>query len=154
MDQILNQVMRPGTLVLAVAIFIATFFTRRVVELLRPNWKRKASEMEAKAMYGGMAAMWWNEIGLPAVPVVYGILTGLSHSEFLHGPLSTEKVLARLMWGGGIGWFSSILYKSVRKAILSKTGIDIQPTSGTIPPPAPEPGVTPMTGPTDPGSGG
>jgi len=137
MDQLVNQLLTPGTLLLSVAIFIATFFTRRFVELLRPNWKKQAHELSAKPTYLGQGGLWWNDFVLPLIPVVYGFGTAPTNVEFLYGPLTKEKLFIRLMWGGGIGWFSAVLYKGVSKALKAKTGIDIDPASASIPPQPP-----------------
>jgi hypothetical protein len=137
MDQLTSQLFTFGTLLLAVSVFIATFFTRRFVELVRPNWKKQAHELSAKPTYLGQGGLWWNDFVLPLVPVIYGFMTAPTNVEFLYGPLTKEKLFIRLMWGGGVGWFSGVLYKGVSKAVKAKTGIDIDPSSVSIPPKPP-----------------
>lgn len=134
MDGILEHLMRPGTLVVAVAVVILTFFTKKVSETAWPSLKKRATEMEAAPMYMTMFAMWWNEVILYAIPVVFGAAFGLVRSEFLHGTI--VDLGGRLAFCAGTGWFSGLLYKGVRKAIMQKTGIDIHP-NGSITPPAP-----------------
>jgi hypothetical protein len=140
MDQFTSQFLTFGTGLLAVSIFISTFFTRRFVELLRPGWKKQGHELEAKATYLGQAGLWWNDFVLPLIPVLYGSLAAFTNVELLFGPLSKEKLFVRFMWGGGIGWFSGVLYKGVSKALKSKIGVSIDPNaSSDPPPPAPPP---------------
>lgn len=139
MDQLTSQLFTFGTLLLAVSIYGGTFFTRRFVELLKPSWKKQAHELSAKPTYLGQGGLWWNDFVLPLIPVVYGILTAPTNVEFLYGPLTKEKLFIRIMWGGGIGWFSGVLYKGVSKAVKAKTGIDIEPASTTSIPPQPPP---------------
>jgi hypothetical protein len=93
--------------------------------------------MEAKSMYIDRGGLWWNELFLPLTPVLYGTLTAFTNIELLYGPLTKEKLFVRFMWGGGVGWFSGVLYKGVSKMIKSKTGIDIEPGSTTTPPAPP-----------------
>jgi hypothetical protein len=69
--------------------------------------------------------------------VIYGFATAPTNAEFLYGPLTKEKLFIRLMWGGGVGWFSGVLYKGVSKAVKAKTGIDIDPSTSSIPPQPP-----------------
>jgi hypothetical protein len=137
MEQLTSQLLTFGTLLLAFSIFITTFFTRRFVELLKPNWKKQAHELDPKPTYLGQGGLWWNDFVLPLVPVVYGTLAAFTNVELLFGPLTKEKIFIRFMWGGGIGWFSGVLYKGVSKVIKAKTGIDIDPSSTSVPPQPP-----------------
>jgi hypothetical protein len=43
----------------------------------------------------------------------------------LHGDI--KDLGGRLLFQGGVGWFASFMYKVLRKVILKKTGVDIQP---------------------------
>lgn len=141
MDQLISQLLTFGTLLLATSVFIATFFVRRFVELLKPTWKKQAHELSAKPTYLGQAGLWWNDFVLPLLPVIFGCGTAFVNAEFLYGPLTNEKLFIRFMWGGGIGWFSGVLYKGVSKVVKAKTGIDIDPSSTSTPPPPQAPGV-------------
>jgi len=85
MEEITSQILRPGTFAIAVAVFIATFFTRRVVEILRPTWKNS----KGTAPYTGKMQMWWNSVIIYAVPVVFGMLFSLSKSVWLFGEIDT-----------------------------------------------------------------
>lgn len=137
MDQLTGQLLTFGTLLLAVSTFVVTFFIRRGVELARPTWKKQAHELSAKPTYLGPAGLWWNDFVLPLIPVVLGLLSAFTDAEVLYGALAKEKLFIRFMWGGGVGWFSSVLYKGVSKVVKAKTGIDIDPASTSDPPPAP-----------------
>lgn len=139
MDQLTSQLFTFGTLLLAVSIFITTFFIRRGVELARPTWKKQAHELDAKPTYLGQGGLWWNDFVLPLIPVILGTIAAFTDVELLFGPLTKEKLFIRFMWGGGIGWFSGVLYKGVSKMVKSKTGIDIDPASTSVPPAPPAP---------------
>lgn len=135
MDQLVTQFTTFGTLLLALSTVISTFFVRRAVELARPTWKKQAHELSAKPTYLGQGGLWWNDFALPLIPVLFGSLASITQSELLFGDLAKEPGFIRFMWGGGIGWFSGVLYKGVSKAIKAKTGIDIEPASTSMPPP-------------------
>lgn len=132
MEQMTNQLMTTGTLLLAVTIVIATFFVRRAVELARPGWKKQAHELAAKPTYLGQAGLWWNDFVLPLMPVLFGLVAAFTSSELLFGPLAGERLFIRFMWGGGIGWFSGVLYGGVAKAVKARTGIDITPAGPAV----------------------
>lgn len=144
MEEITSQLLRPGTFAVAVMVVIATFFLRRIMEGVFPSLKKKADENSPEVTYENRAAFWWNTVVLYAIPVVAGMLFGLVSSEFLHG--SIDSVGGRVMFQGGIGWFSSFLYKIFRKLVLKKTGVDINP--GSIKPPSMEGDVKPEPPPT------
>lgn len=116
---ITSQIMRPGTFAMAVAVFIATFFTRRVVELLVPLLKHPKDA----AKYSSKLSLWWNGVILYAIPVVFGGLFSLSKSVWLFGEIDTFG--SKMMFGAGVGWFASFLYKIFRKLILQKTGVEL-----------------------------
>ncbi len=126
MEEITSQVLRPGTFAIAVAVVIATFFIRRIVEILLPRLKHKDD-----VSYETKAQMWWNSVILYAIPVLLGCAAAAVKSEWLFGDI--DKVGAKVMFGGGVGWFSSFLYKIFRKVILQKTGVDIQPSDTAEP---------------------
>jgi hypothetical protein len=132
MDELITMIFRPGTLVLAVAIYAATHIIRRVVETAKPDLKRKASEMDKAAMYGNKLALWWNEVVLYAMPVVLGGLSGrYLPSEFLFGELTGKD---RILLACGVGWFSTMVHKAVRKALASKAGIPDKGSESDPPP--------------------
>jgi len=131
MEQITSQILRPGTFALAVAVFIATFFIRRIVEILRPGLKNP----KGTGAYASKSQMWWNSVIIYAVPVVLGGLFSLSKSTWLFGEIDTLG--GKVMFGAGVGWFSSFLYKILKKVILKETGVELPGESE--PPEATEP---------------
>jgi len=127
MEEITSQILRPGTFAVAVAVFIVTWFIRKVVEGVWPHLRKNGDENEVKMTYITPFARWWNTVILYAIPVVLGGLIGLLPSQFLHGDI--KDIGGRLLFQAGVGWFSSFMYKVLRKLILKKTGVDISPGS-------------------------
>lgn len=121
MEEFTSHIIRPGTVAIAIAVFIATFFTRRVVENLAPSLAQGTSS----ASYSSRMQLWWNSVILYAIPVMYGCLMALSKSVWLFGQIDTAG--GKVLFGGGVGWFASFLYKIVRKAVMVKVGVDILP---------------------------
>lgn len=130
MDDLISLLLRPGTAVLALAVVILTFFTRKIVETSLPWWKvqtlknKDGKATEYHHRYVTRWAEWWNEVILRAVPVLYGMSFGFINAEFLFGP-ANEKFVLRLMFGGGVAWVSGLLYKGVRKFIADKAGLTL-----------------------------
>lgn len=117
---ILDLLTRSGTYILAVAVFVLTFFTRKLVELSWPTLKKQADANSPNVTYLTSGSRWWNEVILYAVPVVYGALTAFSSSPTLYGGLDGS---AKVMFGAGVGWFSSFLYKGLKRAIAGKLNL-------------------------------
>jgi len=131
MEELLQAILKPGLLALAVAIYAVTHVARRVVETASPGLKKKASEMDKAAMYGSRLALWWNEVVLYAMPVIVGAGSGFYKSAFIFGALDQKD---RILVGCGVGWFSGTLYKIARKLLASKAGIP--ESKNSEPPPA------------------
>lgn len=125
MENITNQVLRPGTFAVAVAVVILTFFIRQIVETVWKDLKKQADENAPEITYKTKMAVWWNTVILYAIPVFLGAATASFNSDFLHGDI--KDLGGRLLFQGGVGWFASFMYKILRKVILQKTGVDIQP---------------------------
>lgn len=125
---ILDLLTRSGTYVLAVAVFVLTFFTRKVVELVWPSLKKQADANSASLSYLTPLSRWWNEVILYALPVVFGALFAMSESEFLFEGIDGG---AKVLYGCGVGWFSGFLYKALKKAVASKVNVDELP--GDVP---------------------
>jgi hypothetical protein len=117
---ILDLLTRPGTYVLGIAVYVMTFFTRKVVEIVWPSLKKQADANSPEITYLTQASRWWNEVVLYAVPVVYGAISCVSASEFLFQGIDGG---AKFMYGAGVGWFSSFLYKALRKAIANRVSV-------------------------------
>ena len=122
-----------GTGILAVTIYIITFFVRRVVETAKPGLKKQADENASNATYLTPGARWWSKVILPAVPVIAGVLLGFFHVPYLFDAPGLEPGAPAMFFGGVIGWFATMLYKGVRLAIKKKTGVDIGPSDSTPP---------------------
>ena len=116
---ILDLLTRSGTYVLAVSVFIVTYFVRRSVELAVPAWKKQADANAEGITYLTPMSRWWNEVILYAVPVVLGGLSALSTSEFIFAGIDGQ---AKVLFGSGVGWFSSFLYKTLKKAVSGRFG--------------------------------
>lgn len=114
---------RPGTYVLAVAIFIVTFFIRRALETLFPNLKKQHDENSPKITYLTSMARWWNVVILPAVPVTIGALLAFSHSSFFYDGIGDKG--GRFAFSAGVGWFSGFLYQGLKHLIQQKMGLTI-----------------------------
>lgn len=124
MDEILGQVLNLGTLVLAMTVVIITFFVKRIVETAAPSIKKQADENSPQATYKTQLARWWNEVILHLIPELLGAIIGIFPNEFLYG--TTVKTMSgRMFYGIVTAWFSSSLYKIVRKAIAAKAGVEL-----------------------------
>ena len=118
MEEITSHILRPGTFAVAVAVVVLTFFVRRIVETIKPDLKNEEP-------YKTALAKWWNSVILYAIPVSLGACSAFINSDFIHGDI--KDLGGRLLFQGGVGWFASFMYKVLRKLILKKTGVDIQP---------------------------
>lgn len=142
MDSALDQLFTLGTAIFAVSIVIVTFFIRRIVETQWPSLRKKADENVPATTYSTRFARWYQTVILYAIPVVAGALLGLLKITYFF-PESVQTASGRLFYGGVVGWFSSALYKVVKKALASK-GIDlpgsmIPDPPRSVPPTRPEP---------------
>lgn len=117
---ILDLLTRSGTYVLAIAVFVLTFFTRKIVEISWPSLRKQADANSPDLTYLTSASRWWNEVILYAIPVAYGGAACVVQSAFLFEGIDGG---AKFMYGAGVGWFSSFLYKALKKAIKNKVDI-------------------------------
>lgn len=132
MDQLIAQFWQLGTLYLCFAVIISTFFVRRIVEMIVPSAKKAADENDPKVTYKTKFAAWWNGVILYALPVLAGIGFAMGWQSYFCAGDAAESLKDAGMFGAIIGWFSSFLYKVVRKTLKKKTGID--PIPGPIDP--------------------
>jgi fucose permease len=135
----ISEYLTVGTGILAVSIYIITFFIKRVVETAWPALKKQADENSPKVTYPSQIARWWSKVILPAVPVAIGVALGAFHVPYLFDAPGLEQGAASMFFGGVIGWFATMLYKGVRLAIKAKTGVDIGPEESIPPAPDKEP---------------
>lgn len=115
------------TLLLAVVVWIISFFVRRIVELAIPTLKKQADANEPGKTYLTKGAEWWNEVILYAVPVVLGIALAVG-IPWVSPELVTVGM--RVMWGFVVGWMSSFIYKVLRKILKERVGVDIGDGTG------------------------
>jgi hypothetical protein len=100
------------------------------VELKWPSLKPTGQAMDHKPMYAGKAGMWWNEIGLYALPVFIGCTIGRFVNEpFLFGSIGT--IVGRVFYAGVVGWFADFLYTVVQKVLYKSTGVEL-PSPGQV----------------------
>lgn len=138
MDDVISQFLSKGTVIIAIIVVIVGFFVKRVVEMLWPKLRPVAKELDSKPMYTNTAALWWNQIGLYALPVVIGSAIGLLISEpFLFGE-EIKTTSGRVFYAAVVGWFADFLYEVAQKALLKSTGVSLPNPDGTIPPVKPE----------------
>lgn len=131
----ISEYLTIGTGVLAVTVYIITFFIRRIVETAKPDIKKQADENDPSPTYLTPMSRWWSKVILPAIPVLAGILLGTFKVPYLFDAPGLEASSSYMFFGGVVGWFSTMLYKGVRLAIKVKTGVDIGPTDSIAPGP-------------------
>lgn len=131
MDSAIDQLLSLGSMIFAVSIVIVTFFIRRVVETQWPDLRKQADENAIATTYLNNFARWYQTVILYAIPVVVGGLLGLLKITYFF-PESIQTAGGRLFFGGVVGWFSSAIYKVVKKMLASK-GIELP---GSMVPPA------------------
>lgn len=129
MDQALNYFLRPGTLALAFAVYILTFFVRSAIETAFPILAKQADENEMKITYTTSFSRWYNQVILYAIPVIVGISIGVLDIPFIFGS-DIKTLIGRCFFGGVVGWFSSFFYKVFKRAVAKSTGINVD----SIPP--------------------
>jgi hypothetical protein len=123
MDQAIVDFLNKGTFVLAALVVIANFFVRRIVELVRPDFRPLAGSMDHQAMYSNRLAMWWNEIGLYALPVFIGANLGLIKGLGFLFDASIKTPAGHVFYAAVVGWFADFLYEVVQKILYKNTGV-------------------------------
>ncbi len=118
MEELTSHILRPGVVAVAVAVVVITFFVRTIVQVKWPHLKQTDP-------YVTTFSKWWNSVILYAIPVLFGAATAFIDSDFIHGDI--KDLGGRILFQAGVGWFASFMYKILRKLILKKTGVDIQP---------------------------
>jgi hypothetical protein len=130
MDAAVSQFLTKGTALIAIMVVILNFFIKRTVEMIWPKLKPTGEAMDHKPMYSGKGAMWWNEVGLYALPMFIGCTIGRFVNEaFLFGEIAT--VTGRVFYAGVVGWFSDFLYTVVQKFLYKSTGVQL-PSPGQL----------------------
>lgn len=121
MDEIIKTVITPGVLVLGVTVYILTSGIKRFIEMVVPNLKKIGGELGWGPMFQSQVAMWWNTGVIHVLPVALGLIAGLIKSDFLFHGINDWG--GRVLFGGGVGWFSGTIFKGVDKAVTSKLGV-------------------------------
>ena len=133
MDNALDQLMHPGTVIYGVVIIVLTFFIRRLVETASPSVKKQADENDPKLSYGSTFSRYWNQVILYILPPAVGALIGIFNVEYLHGADGPAGLAGRVFNGIFVGGCSAMAYK-----LLKKRGVDLdQALSPSMPPSAP-----------------
>lgn len=122
MDQAISNFVGWHTLVFALACWILTFITRRVVETAVPSAKKVADANHPEVTYKTTFARWWNEVILYVIPVAWGGASA-SVATMYPFPEGIESLSGRLFFGVVVGFFSGFLYKLLKKALLKKFDI-------------------------------
>ena len=143
MDQALANFLGWHTLIFALACWILTFFTRRVVETIWPSLAMKADENDPAKSYATTMSRWWNKVILYAVPVVWGGLSAMLAKKYPF-PQGIQTLSGRLFFGLVIGFFSGFAFKIVIQMIGRKFNVDVSnsgapPVAGSLPPAVPPP---------------
>lgn len=131
MDDLVTQLLSYKSLLLGIATFIVVFLIRRIVETAVPSAKKAADANEPGLTYLTTFARWWNEAILYVLPVVVGAVLGVVLKDWALEGFTKNSTL--MIYGGIVGWFSTVLYKGVAQAIKKKTGIDL-PGASVSPP--------------------
>lgn len=124
MDQAVKQLFTWGSLYLAVAVVITTFFVRRIVETAWPSVKKKADENAPEPTFETKFARWWNQVILYAIPVIGGAVLAVVARAAHWTLLAPDTTGGSAIYGGIVGWFSSFLYQVFRRTLKKETGID------------------------------
>lgn len=114
---------RPGTYVLGVVVYVIIFLLRRIVESVWPSLKKQVDANTPGITYLTSMSRWWNEVILYFLPVIVGSAFGMVKSDFFFAGIVDRS--GRILFGLVVGWFSSFLYKVLRKIIKVRTGLDI-----------------------------
>lgn len=140
MQSFVDHLLSPATAYLTVMVIIGTFFARRIVETAMPNLKKQSDANDPKQTYKTTFSRWWNEVILYAIPPGLGALSGLMEIALIHGEgdASIGSMSSRVIYGLVVGWFSSFLYKLLKKMAKKATGVDL-PSASSPPPPAAKP---------------
>ena len=140
MQSFVDHLMSPATAYLTVMVIIGTFFARRIIETALPDLKKLADANDPEPTYKTTFSRWWNEVILYALAPGLGALSGLMEITLIHGDgdASIGPMSSRVVYGVVIGWFSSFLYKLLKKLAKKTTGVDL-PSASSPPPPAAKP---------------
>lgn len=121
MDEALATFLGFHTLVFGLGCYILTLLTRRVFELAFPHLKKRAEAMDPLPMYWSKLSLIWNELVLDFLPMVWGGVVA-SLATMYPFPANISSLSGRFFFGIVVGFFSSFVYKIVKKIIFTKIG--------------------------------
>lgn len=122
MDELFALLFSPFVLIPGLGAFVLTMLIRRVVETRWPLLKKQADENVMELTYLTESARWWNEVVLYLLPVVLAMLLMLVlPAEVL--PEKLEHTAPKLLGGLVSGFFSTIIYKIVKRLIVQRAGV-------------------------------
>lgn len=110
------------TLIFGLVCWILTFFTRRILENIYPSIKKQTDANAPGVSYKTTFSRWWNEVILYAMPAVWGGICAVAAVQYPF-PQGISSVSGRLFFGVVVGFFSSFLYKVVKKVALKRFDI-------------------------------
>jgi len=113
------------TLFFALAIFVFSFLLRRTLEVLAPTLSTATPVTFAQRV--------WEELFLPSLPILLGMLLGLCMKSWDY-PKTIDTLLDRVAYGAVCGFFSSWAYRLARAVFTQKFNVDVDA-------PVPSPGL-------------
>ena len=118
MDQVAERLFSLVVVVVGLSSWAGTFLIRKIVETAVPSAKKQADANHPNKSYLTTFARWWNEVILYATPVVIGMVASLCYPQDI-------KTSGKLVLGALVGFFSSFVYKIVKKVISKKFDVDL-----------------------------
>ncbi len=118
MDQVAESLLSITVVVIGLICWVGTFFTRRIVETALPSVKKQSDANHPKKSYLTAFSRWWNEVILYALPVVIGMVASLCYPQDI-------KTTGKLVLGALVGFFSSFVYKILKKVVSRKFDVDL-----------------------------
>lgn len=126
----------------AIACYVCTLITRKIVETAKPDLKKQADENDKKITYKTGAARWWNGVILYTIAPVFGVALALSLKDTQYLPSAfSESGMTAAMFGLGCGFLSGWFFKVFKKTLSKKTGVseaELDKPVSTPPPPGGE----------------
>ena len=99
----------------SLAVFLATYFTRKIIEALLPSIRKDTPLTKAQKI--------WEEFLLPALPVLVGIALGVLVTSWPWPP-GIVKPGARAIAGAVCGLLSTLAYRMLWSFVTKKYVID------------------------------
>jgi hypothetical protein len=126
MDKLAESLLSLNVVVIGLTCWAGTFLIRRIVETAVPSAKKQADANHPNKSYLTTFARWWNECVLYSIPPAIGMIVSMCYPQDL-------KTSGKLVLGALVGFFSSFVYKIVKKVISKK--FDVNLGDSNSPPP-------------------